>query len=101
MNNETKICKICKEHKLFKDFYQSKGTYRKECKKCRIKKNVAYQRANQTWRDRCIDESEKKAYMLDYYAQNKEKFKEYRRRFKEKNPEYYKKYSRERKNGIK
>jgi hypothetical protein len=47
---------------------------------------------------RFVDDDEKRSYMVEYYAKNKENFAEYRRKFKKKYPDYYKEYSRKRKN---
>lgn len=70
---------------------------RSECKKCTIKKNVRYQREHESWKYRFVDNEEKKTYMSDYYAKNKEKFAEYRAKFREKHPDYFKMYHRDRK----
>lgn len=71
---------------------------RSECKACTINKNVRYQRKIQAWKHRYVDNDEKRSYMIEYYAANKEKFAEYRAKFKERYPEYHKEYSRRRKN---
>jgi hypothetical protein len=74
------------------------GKRRSECKACTIKKNVRYQNEVQAWKHRFVDNDEQRSYMIEYYAKNKAKFAEYRRKFRERNPGYYKEYSRKRKN---
>lgn len=99
MSDEMKTCSRCMKDKIkYMDFYMCQDKYRSECKRCTIKKNIQYQKKIQSWKNRCIDNIELKKYMTEYYANNKEKFAEYRKRFKEKNPDYYKNYSRRRKN---
>jgi hypothetical protein len=80
------------------DFYMCQGRWRSECKACTIAKNVRYQRRIKAWQHRFVDNDNQRSYMAEYYANNKEKFAEYRRKFKERNPDYYKEYSRKRKN---
>lgn len=95
---EYKKCSQCRESKeVSQEFYQCAGLYRSECKKCTIKKNVRYQKKNQVWKYRLVDDDFKKLYMREYYAKNKERFADYRSKFKEKYPEYYKKYYRKKK----
>ena len=95
---ESKTCTHCKEEKLITDFYAHKGQPRGDCKECTKKKNMAYQSKYKTWLTRYKDLSERRAYMSEYYANNKEKFAEYTRRFREKHPEYAKEWAREQKN---
>lgn len=98
-NERLKVCSQCKKEKnLFTDFYLCQGKWRGECKRCTIAKNAKYQKRMQSWRNREIDSSAMRAYQLDYYAQNKAKFAEYRQKFKEKHPEYHKLYARRKKN---
>lgn len=98
-NSDCKICSKCHGIKdPIKDFYSSQGKVRSECKACTIKKNVDYQKRVKSWMHRFVDDDEKRSYMVEYYAKNKEKFAEYRRKFKKKYPDYYKEYSRKRKN---
>ena len=95
--SNSKICKMCKEEKdATKDFYMCKGVFRTECKKCSIKRNVAYQKKNKTWKIYFTGE-ERRNYMREYYAKNKEKCIEYRARFKERNPEYFNEWFRKNK----
>ena len=99
MSDEEKTCSRCFCKKiLHMDFYMCQGVYRSECKKCTIKKNVAYQKRVGRWKERFIDEDDRKAYMKKYYEANKEKFAAYREAFRNKNPEYYKLYARNKKN---
>ena len=96
---ESKVCTRCKTEKdADKDFYMCQGKHRSECKACTIRKNAVYQKRNKPWRDRLIDEQEKRAYMTKYYNANKEKFVEYRRKFKEKNPNYFREYQQKKRN---
>ena len=92
-----KICSRCNSLKTEEDFYICRGIVRSECKPCTIKKNVNYQKLKRSWMSRFIDEEEQKSYMLNYYAEHKDKFAEYRRKFKEKYPGYHKDYRRARK----
>lgn len=97
--SDLKICSKCNMAKIAeKDFYMCQGKMRSECKACTIKKNVRYQKSVKAWKYRCTDTEEKRSYMNEYYAKNKEKFAGYRKKFKEKYPEYYKLYSRQHKN---
>lgn len=96
--NNLKICSKCNTAKDSDSFYSSKGKIRSECKACTIKKNVYYQKKTKSWKNRFIDSDEKRSYMVDYYAKNRDKFAEYRKTFREKHPEYFKLYSRKRKN---
>jgi hypothetical protein len=75
------------------EFYFSKGKIRSECKKCTIKRNLAYQKKAQSWKKRCSNYSDHREYMLNYYADNRDKFAEYRRTFLEKHPGYYRAYA--------
>lgn len=97
---ESKICTNCKEIKDISDFYVCGGQLRGDCKECTKKKNLTYQRKHKTWLTRFKDMTERREYMKEYYANNKEKFAEIRRRFKEKHPDYGKEYARERRNKI-
>ena len=98
-NDDVKVCSKCFEAKIaFLDFYMCQGKFRSECKRCTIKKNVKYQRTVQAWKYRFVDNDERKSYMVEYYARNKEKFAAYRKKFKEKHPGYHKLYARARKN---
>ncbi len=101
--SETKCtCQKCFEEKILeKDFYTSKGKFRSDCKKCTVKRNVEYQRSLKTWMHRFVDEDQKRLYMHEYYANNKEKFAEYRRKFREKYPSYHKDYCRKRRQEMK
>jgi len=83
------------------DFYMCQGKWRSECKRCTITKNVKYQKSSEAWKHRYVDNDEKRSYMLEYYAKNKEKFAEYRRKFKEKYPDYYKNYARRKRDETK
>lgn len=98
-NNKHKICSVCSQKKVSdQDFYKCQGKYRSECKVCTIRKNVRYQRRAKVWLKRIVDVDERRAYMSDYYAKNKAKYAEYRRKFKETHPEYHKEYYRMRLN---
>ncbi len=92
-----KICSKCKKEKEVQDFYSCAGKWRSECKKCTIKRNVKYQRRVRAWRTRYGGDDERREYMRTYYAQNKDKFAEYRKRFVEKYPDYYTQYCRRKK----
>lgn len=95
---EFKICSKCNCAKQsFSDFYMCKGRWRSECKSCTIKKNVLYQKRVKAWKYRFVDNDDQRSYMSEYYANNKEKFAEYRKKFRAKYPDYYKDYSRKRK----
>lgn len=99
VNERLKVCSKCKvEKNLFTDFYLCQGKWRGECKRCTIAANAKYQKRMQSWRNREIDSSAIRSYQLEYYAQNKAKFAEYRQKFKEKHPEYHKLYARRKKN---
>ena len=92
-------CSKCHENKVQEtDFYNCSGKYRSECKQCTIKKNVDYQRKIRTWDHRYVDNDEKRSYMVEYYAKNKEKFAEYRKQFRKRYPGYHTEYARNRKN---
>lgn len=96
--SEYKICSKCHEAKeATTDFYLCSGKWRSECKACTIKRNVRYQRKTQAWKYRYVDDDERRHYMREYYANNKEKFAKYRADFKDRYPEYYKEYFRNRK----
>ena len=96
---DTKACSRCKSTKdELKDFYICQGKFRSECKVCTIKKNASYQRKAKPWKNRIVDEEEKRSYMTQYYRKNKPKFAEYRRKFRERYPDYYKEYFRKKKN---
>jgi hypothetical protein len=99
MPEEMKTCTRCNTEKLLKgNFYTCLGNIRSECKACTIRQNVAYQRRTKAWMHRFVDDEQKRTYMVDYYAKNKEKFAVYRRTLKEKYPDYHKDYRRKRKN---
>lgn len=94
-----KTCSVCRQLKdEATEFYCYKGNYRGNCKTCHVKKSVIYQRENETWKNKFIDDEHRVHYLRDYYAKNKEKFAEYRRIYKEKHPDYHKDYARKRKN---
>lgn len=96
--SDMKICTRCNKAKIIHmDFYMCQGKYRSECKMCTIKKNVKHQKKTKAWKHRYLDNDEKRSYMVDYYAKNKDKFAEYRRKFKERYPNYYKEYNQRRK----
>lgn len=93
-----KVCTMCLETKdETKDFYRCSGYFRSECKACTVRRNVRYQRKVQAWKNRFVDGDERRSYMIEYYAKNKEKFAEYRKKFKEKYPDYYRNYFHEHK----
>jgi hypothetical protein len=69
------------------------GVVRGECKVCTIKRNVKRQRKTEAWRNRFVDDTEKRAYMRSYYARNKDKFALYREKFKKKHPDYFRNYA--------
>lgn len=79
-----KSCSKCFQKKEEKDFYVCKGYPRKECKKCTVKRNVEYQRINETWKNRFVDKEQSRSYMIEYYSNNRDKFREYRLKHKEK-----------------
>ena len=87
-----KKCSKCKKRKEDTEFYLSAGKFRSECKKCTIKRNVRYQRKNESWKHRYADDEARKSYMRDYYSKNKEKFAEYRQKFNDKFPGYHRNY---------
>ena len=90
--DQMKVCSRCQERKLLRtDFYMCSGRYRSECKKCSSKFAVIRQRETEAWKTRFATHEERKSYANQYYAKNKDKFAEYRRRFKERHPDYYKK----------
>lgn len=94
-----KRCTVCKvEKKVPKDFYYSKGIIRSACRKCTIRRNLAYQKRTESWKHRFVDEAKQRSYMVDYYARNKDKFVEYRRQFKIRRPNYFRDYERDRRN---
>lgn len=80
-------CKVEKESPA--DFYKQKDYIRNICRECfkkitRIqseKRKLLKKEANPNY-----------SYSREYYAKNKEKFAEYRRRFLEKNPGYMKRF---------
>ncbi len=95
---EVKKCSKCsKEKDISKEFYLCAGKLRSECKSCTIKRNVRYQKRVNAWRTRYGCDDERRQYMREYYAKNKDKFAEYRRKFVEKYPDYYTQYFRRRK----
>lgn len=97
-DDNLKLCRKCNCVKdKYMDFYMCKGKIRYECKKCTIRRNVIHQRETEAWKHKFADPEKTKAYMIDYYSRNREKFAEYRKKFKEKYPDYYKKYSRKKK----
>lgn len=85
--NEEKKCSKCKRFKPFIDFYFSKGRYRSECKRCTIRHLCKTQKAKRKGL-----KIEDRGYRIEYYANNKDKFAEYRRRFRERHPNYYREY---------
>lgn len=94
----TKECKYCLKIKdEEKDFYQFKGSIRSKCKSCHIKYVTAYQKKNESWKNRIVDGIEIKSYMQSYYAKNKEKFVKAQKKFIKKNPNYHRDYYRNRK----
>lgn len=82
-----KICSICHQDKPYDDYYCWRGTYRGECKKCTIRKNVKRKKEKGSG---TVDLDARRQYHREYYAKNKEKFKEYRKAFLERHPSYYK-----------
>jgi hypothetical protein len=89
-----KICSHCGRPKnQDADFYVCSGRIRAECKQCTIRKVVHYQKKLRVWRLENVNPLELREYMHEYYAKNKDKFAEYRRRFNEKYPGYYKRYN--------
>lgn len=93
--DQMKVCSRCMSKKLLRtDFYMCEGIYRSECKACTIKRNTKNQRASKIWKNRLFDPKKQRKYQLAYYAKNKEKFAEYRRRFREKHPNYNTNYGR-------
>lgn len=94
-------CKICSKCNQAKnpdtDFYWCAGKLRSECKKCTIRRNIRYQKQTEAWKHRFVDGDVRRSYMAEYYANNKEKFDEYRKKFRERNPDYYREYFRRRK----
>ena len=97
-----KKCSKCAENKSLKnDFYYVKGKVRSECKKCTIRASVEFQRKRKTWLIRQKGDEKRPSYMLAYYAKNKDKFPEYRKRFEEKYPGYYKNYAKKRREALK
>jgi hypothetical protein len=96
--SDRKKCSKCHKSKIIHmDFYMCQGKYRSECKMCTIKKNVKHQKKTKAWRHRFVDNDEKRLYSVEYYANHKEQFAEYRRKFKERYPNYYKEYHQRRK----
>lgn len=96
-----KRCSCCKVEKDMKnDFYFSKGKIRSECKKCTIRRSLAYQRKVKSWKRRSADYASQREYMINYYAENKDKFAMYRKTFLEKHPDYYRAYA-DKKRGVK
>lgn len=96
-SDERKTCKRCGKSKLLMlDFYMHKGTFRGTCKKCIVSQVSANQKKKKPWLKRAPASEERKAYMKEYYKNNKEKFKRGRLKFQEKNPDYYKDYSKAR-----
>lgn len=86
-------CTRCGEIKdQHMDFYLCRNIVRSECKKCTIKRNVKYQKDNNSWKTHHGGDENRRAYMRSYYAKNKEKFSKYRKEFKEKYPDYYHNY---------
>lgn len=97
--SEFKICSKCHQSKEIESgFYLCSGKRRSECKACTVKRNVKYQSKTQAWKYRFVDGDERRHYMREYYANNKEKFADYRAKFRDKYPEYYKDYFQNRKN---
>ena len=89
-----KICSRCMQAKdREKDFYVCVDKIRSECKACTIRKAIRYQKKLRKWNPKGQQSRELRAYMINYYSKNKEKFAEYRRKFKVKYPGYYKKYN--------
>ena len=90
---KVKFCKECSTEKNVEEFYFYNNYYRSECKKCCIKKNSSNQKNKQLWKSRFSTIEEKRAYMREYYAKNKDKYKLYRERFAEKHPDYMKRFA--------
>lgn len=82
-----KKCTKCKRFKDFNEYYFSRGRYRSECKSCTIRLVVKSARKKKRQL-----RQETTNYRIEYYANNREKFAEYRRRFKERHPNYYREY---------
>lgn len=87
-----KICSNCNKSKSVSDFYLCMGRLRGECKKCTIKKNTLHQKKTKVWLYRYSSSLERREYLRNYYAQNKEKFAQYRKEFRERYPGYHKEY---------
>lgn len=95
---DQKSCSRCKVKKyLISEFYVYQGKWRSECKACTIKKNVDYQKKTKAWKHRFVDREGRRSYMVEYYARNREKFAEYRKKLKKKYPKYYRDYARRKK----
>lgn len=93
-----KKCSRCKHIKdQLIDFYMCNGKWRSECKACTVKRNVNYQRKKRTWETREVDLEQRRAYMLSYYAKNKNKFAHYRQTFKQRNPDYHRTWASQKK----
>lgn len=86
--SKKKFCKLCLTEKEITDFYFYKTYARSECKSCSKKKNAIYQKKREGWRSKFATVEEKRAYMRQYYADNKEKYREYRETFSSKHPNY-------------
>ncbi len=96
---DSKTCTHCKTPKDPRhEFYMCQGKLRSECKACTIQKNARYQRRVKPWKNRSVDLAKNRAYMGEYYRNNREKFAQYRQTFKEKYPDYYRDYFQKRKN---
>ncbi len=88
-----RICINCQQEKTLEtDFYVNKGNYRNHCKKCVIKKVQAYNRCTIAPEGEICRADKRKSYMQRYCEENKEKFKEYHKKFLAKRPGYYRQY---------
>lgn len=61
------------------DFYMIKGIYKSSCKACVIKRNAIYQKKHR--KDQDPEERREKSRL--YYAENKDKFAQYRQDFRD------------------
>ncbi len=92
MDGDLKICTRCKESKIaLSDFYMCSGRFRAECKKCVIEKNAVYKKKiNALATDE--QKQKQKEYLKKYCSSNRDKYRAYAVTFKKRHPGYYERY---------
>jgi len=91
-----KECIKCKTRHPLDNFYTCYGSPRGECKEC-FKKYLKQSNKLRSTLNKLFNVKRDPSYFRNYYQLNKEKCREYGRKFRLKNPNYFKEYYRQRK----